>query len=102
MRRAYMNAIEALSSTTDTIYDELHAPHWNPAIEEQGDREREEVKDILTDVEQIKSDPEAWAEDEESEMDAENGADASEMPEGTQKTAAARVAARFLAQGEQG
>ena len=67
MRRQLMNAVEVLSSITDTLYDEMKAPHWNPAIEEQGDRERDEVKDILSDAESIKKDPEGWAEKEESE-----------------------------------
>lgn len=80
MRRQLMNAVEAMSAFSDTVYDELHAPHWNPAIEGQGDREREQVKDLLTDAEEIKSDPEGWAEDEEAEMD-EGKPGAGEEPE---------------------
>jgi len=69
MRRAFMNVVEALSALSDTLYDEIHAPHWNPAVQEQSPREREEVKDIMTDVETIRDAPEAWAEDEETEDD---------------------------------
>ena len=65
IRRQLMNAVEVLSSITDTLYDEMRAPHWNPALEEQGTREREEVKSIMTDAETIKDDPEGWAEKEE-------------------------------------
>jgi hypothetical protein len=75
MRRAYMNVVEALSALSDTLYDEIHAPHWNPAVQEQSPREREEVKDIMTDVETIRDAPEAWAEEEETEDDGEGGDD---------------------------
>jgi len=72
MRRQYMNVVEALSALTDTIYDEVNAPHWNPVIAEQSPRERQEVREIMDDAEEIKEDPEGWAEEEEAEMDAEN------------------------------
>lgn len=71
VRRQFMNCSEALSAVTDSLYDELHAPHWNPAVEEQSPREREEVVDIMEDVDEIRQSPEAWAEEEEEEMDEE-------------------------------
>ncbi len=71
MRRQLMNCIEALSAFTDTVYDELTAPHWNPDIPGFGNREREEVEEIMEDAEEIKSDPEAWAEEQEDEMDSD-------------------------------
>ena len=73
MRREFANCVEALSSLSDTIFDEINAPHWNPALEEDlSGRDREEVKNLLSDAEEIKEDPQEWAEDEEAEMDAEN------------------------------
>lgn len=90
MRRQFMNCSEALSALSDTLFDEIHAPHWNPAIEEQSPREREEVRDIMEDVEDIRQDPEGWAEGEEAEMDAP------ENQEARQKKAAARVAVAHL------
>lgn len=69
MRRQIMNVVEALSSFTDTIYDEINAPHWNPDNTPQDPRERENVKDIMDDVEEIREDPEDWAESEEESMD---------------------------------
>lgn len=67
MRRQYMNCVEALSALSDTLYDELEAPHWQagPAL---GSREREEVEEIMEDAEEIKEDPEGWAEEKEDEM----------------------------------
>jgi len=72
MRRQYMNCSEALSSLSDTLYDEINAPHWNPAEEDLGSREREEVRNIVEDAEEIRSDPKMWAEEEEAELDEEN------------------------------
>lgn len=69
MRRQYMNIIEALSTNADTLYDEVHANHWDKTIQTQDPREREEVKDIMKDVEVIRQDPEDWADGEEAEMD---------------------------------
>lgn len=71
MRRQLMNVCEALSSLTDTLYDEIKAPHWNPAVESQGKRERDEVKNIMDDVDEIRSDPEGFAEEEEAKMDGD-------------------------------
>ena len=69
MRHQYMNVVEALSALSDTLYDEMHAPHWDPSVEKQSPREREQVKDIMDDVEEIRDAPEAWAEGEEEAMD---------------------------------
>jgi len=72
MRRQLMNTVEALSALSDTIYDELNAPHWNPAEDTLDPRDREEVKEIVEDAEEIKEDPEGWAEEEEAEMDEDH------------------------------
>lgn len=69
MRRAYMNAVEALSALSDTLHDEIKAPHWHNENSDGGSRERDEVKSILTDVEEIEKDPEGWAEEEEEESE---------------------------------
>ena len=69
MRRQMMNAIEALSAFTDTVYDEVTAPHWSPSEDTMTPRDREKVKEIVEDAEEIKKNPESWAEGEEAEMD---------------------------------
>lgn len=103
MRRQLMNCIEALSAFTDTVYDEFQAPHWEE--DELDPRERAEVRDIVEDAEEIKSDPEGWAEEEEEEMDEEReereGPDAPARVAARQKRAALqapvqRVAERFM------
>jgi hypothetical protein len=67
MRRQYMNVVEALSALSDTIHDELKAPHWHPEAVHGGPREREEVQEIMQDAEQIRQNPEGWAAEEEAE-----------------------------------
>jgi hypothetical protein len=71
MRRQMMNCIEALSAFTDTVYDEIQAAHWDTDTAGGGNREREDVELIMDDAEEIKDDPEAWAKEEEEEMDDE-------------------------------
>jgi len=71
IRRQLMNCVEALSAVTDTIYDEIHAPHWDPAEDTLSPRDREEVKQIVEDAEGIKEDPEGWAEETEEEEGVE-------------------------------
>jgi hypothetical protein len=72
MRRQYMNLVEALSALADTVYDEIQAPHWSAISRQETPEEKQEVKEIIEDAEEIRSDPEGWAEEEEEEMDAEH------------------------------
>jgi len=72
MRRQLMNVCEALSAVTDTLYDEIRAPHWSSVKQMQGPRERDEVKNIMNDVNEIRTDPEGFAENQEAGMDDDN------------------------------
>lgn len=72
MRRAYMNVVEAMSALSDTLYDEIRAPHWAAVSRQEDPDERAEVEQIVEDAVEIKQDPEGWAEDQEDEMDEEN------------------------------
>lgn len=74
IRKQLSNCDEALSSLTDALYDEMHAAHWHPDVHDSGGdpREREEVREIMDDVEDIRESPEDWAEGEEAEMDEED------------------------------
>lgn len=74
MRRAYMNVVEALSALSDTLYDEIRAPHWAAVSRQESPEERAEVEQIVEDAVEIKKDPEGWAEEQEDEMDEENEA----------------------------
>jgi hypothetical protein len=72
MRRSYMNLTEALSALSDTLYDEIRAPHWAAISRQEDPEEREEVENIVEDAVDIKSDPEGWAEEQEDQMDEDN------------------------------
>ena len=72
MRRAYMNVIESLSAMGDTLYDEIRAPHWAAVSRQEDPEERDEVEGIVDDALDIKEDPEAWAEEQEEQMDEES------------------------------
>lgn len=79
MRKQYMNCIEALSALSDTIYDEINAPHWSVLSRQEEDDEKEEVKQLIGDAEVIKQDPQEWAEGElADEFDKKNKPDVSD------------------------
>lgn len=75
VRKLLSNCDEALSSVTDSIYDEMQAVHWHPQVQDSGGnpRERDDVKQIMDDVAEIRQSPENWAEGEEKEMDSDGG-----------------------------
>lgn len=62
MRKDLAECVEKLSSITDTLFDELQAPHWNPR-ERLTEEELEEFDEILEDSRKINEDPEAFDED---------------------------------------
>jgi hypothetical protein len=74
MRRAYMNIAESLSSLSDTLFDEIRAPHWAALSRETDPALREEIKTIVDDIEEVKEDPKGWAEKEMKEEMAEHNA----------------------------
>lgn len=78
MRRAYMNVVEALSALTDTLYDEVRAPHWTAISRQETPKEQAEVQQIVQDALDIKEDPEAWAAEQEADMDEDHDDDAIE------------------------
>jgi hypothetical protein len=99
MRRQLMNVVEALSSLTDTIYDELNAPHWNPTADTLTPRDRDAVREIVEDVEEIKDDPAGWAEEQvdDEEEGGEEGED--DAPAKTASIVSAYLKAQSLGEG---
>ena len=96
MRRQLMNVVEALSALTDTIYDELQAPHWDPTQDTMTPRDRDEVKEIVEDAEEIKGDPEGWAEEQEEDLEDEDADPVGKVAR--TNTAPQRVADRYTSQ----
>lgn len=68
MRRGYMNVVEAMSALSDTLYDEIRAPHWAAVSRQEDPQEKAEVEQIVGDALDIKKDPEEWAKNEEEQM----------------------------------
>lgn len=69
MRKRLGEAIEIVSSSVDTIHDELTAPHWKPEKLQLPDDEQDAVDEILAEAEDILSAPKEKAEEEyEEEM----------------------------------
>ena len=79
MRKQYMNTVEALSALTDTIYDEVNAPHWAVLSRQESPEDKQEVAAILEDVEEIREDPEEWAETQIEEEFEEHSKEASDL-----------------------
>jgi hypothetical protein len=80
MRKQYMNTVEALSALSDTLYDEINAPHWSLLTRQEDDAAKAQVSALIQDSEEIKKDPEAWAEDELADEFGETD-DSEEAPE---------------------
>ena len=57
MRSGLAQAVETLSSFTDTVHDEVNAPHWASVGEDQVSNE------IMEDANEVKADPEGFVED---------------------------------------
>jgi hypothetical protein len=57
MRQSLAASVETLSSFTDTIQDEINAEHWKQSSDEQ-------VSEIVSDVEKVKSNPEEFVDNE--------------------------------------
>lgn len=72
IRQEYSNVIEVLSSLTDSINDEISAPHWQRSLEGSDSETRQEVNELLEDVEQIRYSPEDFARQQELEQDEED------------------------------
>ena len=94
IRKQYMNVIEALSSITDTLYDETNAPHWAAVSRQEDPETRKEVKELIEEAEQIRENPQEWAEE---EMEEEFGAD-EKAPPRLQSKSASQVRGDLLAQ----
>jgi hypothetical protein len=99
MRRQLMNVVEALSSLTDTIYDELNAPHWNPTADTLTPRDRDAVREIVEDVEEIKDDPAGWAEEQVDDEEEGGEEDEDDSPAKTASIVSAYLKAQSLGEG---
>jgi hypothetical protein len=69
LRQQLYDACEALSAVSDTIHDEINAPHWKPKIGELSSEDFEAIERLIGESEHLLDNPEEEIEDEESEVE---------------------------------
>jgi hypothetical protein len=74
MRTGMSQAVESLSSFTDTVHDEINANHWNLEADPSADK-------IVEKAEEVKANPEGFVQQEFAEEDHENGGFANPSPD---------------------
>jgi hypothetical protein len=72
IRRQFMNVVEALSSMSDTLYDEITADHWKVQQDKM-------LNQVMEEIEEMKDDPEGWAHEMEEEHSPQLDADGNEV-----------------------
>jgi hypothetical protein len=78
VRKALYDACEAISAISDTVHDEINAPHWKPQLAQLEKEDAQDVKHLLDESSRILDDPEAEAEeDEEEELEDDDDDDES-------------------------
>ncbi len=65
LRQSLSNSVEFLSSFSDTIHDELGASHWN-------NKSDPETDSLIDDVEEIRSNPDTFIENQYSDVEEDN------------------------------
>lgn len=70
MRQKLYEASEALSSISDTIFDEINAPHWKPKLAQLDAGDKEDVERFIEEAQDVMENPEAEAEEEIKEIEA--------------------------------
>ena len=75
VRTKLQEACESLSSVSDTIHDEINAPHWKPQLSDMGANDAEDIKKYIEEAEKNLASPEEEAESEAEELEAQNDDD---------------------------
>ena len=82
VRGALHDACEAISSVSDTIHDELHAPHWRPKLGELESQDVESVERLVGDAERVLENPEDESFVQDGLNQAEEKGEQAELEEG--------------------
>lgn len=72
VRGRLQQACELISSVSDTIHDEINAPHWKPKIADLGKNDAEDISEFLEESKKIMDDPEGYADEELDELEEKN------------------------------
>jgi len=85
VRAQLQQACETLSAITDTLFDEITAPHWKPKMAELDDNESEDISELVGEASHAIEDPEAYGEKDIKEVESRNDkgdkGPASKLPE---------------------
>lgn len=79
VRHKLFEACEALSAITDTLHDEIQAPHWKPKLAQLDETDAEDVTRFVEESQGLLDNPEAEAE--EDMEDVEKGKKDDEEPQ---------------------
>lgn len=63
MRKQMTDSVEVVSAMIDTLHDEIRADHWKPAKSTKN-QDTKEIEEMLSDSEDILSDPETYVQKE--------------------------------------
>ena len=69
VRAKLQNACEILSALTDTLHDEIHAPHWKPQISILDDADADDVGELIEEADEVLDDPERYGDNEVEEVE---------------------------------
>lgn len=72
VRAKLQQACELLSAVSDTIHDEVNAPHWQPRLADLGANDAEDVTEYIHESEKILKDPEKYSEKDLDEVEERN------------------------------
>lgn len=72
VRAKLQEACELISAVSDTVYDEINAPHWKPKLADLGKNEAEDITEFLEESKKIMDDPEGYADEELDEHEEKN------------------------------
>ena len=70
IRKDLYSAVEVLSALQDTLYDEITGPHWQPKLKEMPKKEKDEVEEMIQEVNIIRDDPDAFGPENTDEEEA--------------------------------
>lgn len=68
-RQRLFDACEALSALTDTLYDEIQAPHWKPKLAQLDEHDAEDVERFVEESQKVLESPEDDADEEMDEIE---------------------------------
>jgi hypothetical protein len=69
VRTQLQQACELLSAITDTLHDEIHAPHWQPEVSILDPEEASEIEGLIEESDEVLEDPEQFGDKEVDEAE---------------------------------